>query len=514
MKLLLAGPGTGKTTKVKSIIDVGFSSSQNILVLSFTNATVTDLRSSFRDYSNVSCYTLHSYALKINHLRNFYVLSSRDEEKIIRSHSKKMAITFDEFCSLIHCITFKNMVAECSSFIRDNSEYAKENIGQIDLLIVDEFQDFNQGERNLVYSISEYADETILLGDDDQSIYGFKDADPEGIISAYNDSSIERLSHENICYRCPDDIVFYSTQLIIRNKNRIRKPWMKSGNSGDIIFHQEMSREKTNDYIINILKKIPENETRLILSPVSFYLPQLLEKLENNEIKYENFWTSPIDPETQEKLWWLKAIYTKNKLIHILFLAKNYKLLNRKKYISILRDAFQKGLTEENIFQQFKDEKILISPFVDYLLEQPKISDFLQNHMEYQNLLDQETEEEMISAIPKLATILFPNPEFSNDAVNLMSIYKSKGLQAQHVIITDINEGVLPNDTSGIDTIESQRRLLFVGMTRTQKTLYLISTVKWEGKYVHKVDKSKFEYKFWEKSYYSKTSRFIDEMRK
>lgn len=512
MKILLAEPGTGKTKRVRSIIDESFSSSQNILVLSFTNATVTDLRSDFINYSNVYCYTLHSYALKINHLRDHYVLGNRFEEKIIDSHSKKLGIEFDDLCSLIRCITFNDMVTKCNAFIKVNTEYAKENIGQLDLLIVDEFQDFNEVERNFVYLISDFADETIFLGDDDQSIYGFKDADPEGIISLYNHDIIERISHENICYRCPDEIVDYCTKLISRNKRRVNKPWVKSGKSGGIIFHQEMSREGSTNYIIDIISKIPENETILILSPVGFYVPQLREKLDNNDIKYEDFWAPLIDFETQVKLWWLKAIFTKNKLIHIMFLAKKYNLLNRRTYIKILREAFHQGFPEEIIFKQIKDRNFFPSPFSDYLIERPNIRDFLSNHTEYQYLLEHLTEDEMLAAIPELATNLFPKPVFSHDAVNLMSIHKSKGLQAHHVIITDVNEGVIPNEAYGINTIEAQRRLLFVGMTRAEKTLYIISTVKWEGKYVHKVDKSQFQYRYKEKLYYSKSSRFIEEI--
>ena len=71
MKILLASPGTGKTTKVKDLVRNDYSGSE-ILVLSFTNATVNDLKSSLADIKNVSCYTLHSYALRINHTEAFF----------------------------------------------------------------------------------------------------------------------------------------------------------------------------------------------------------------------------------------------------------------------------------------------------------------------------------------------------------------------------------------------------------------------------------------------------------
>jgi superfamily I DNA/RNA helicase len=64
MKILLAGPGTGKTTKIKQIIVDEFPNAEKIKVISFTNATVNDLAESFSQNQSVSCSTLHSFALK------------------------------------------------------------------------------------------------------------------------------------------------------------------------------------------------------------------------------------------------------------------------------------------------------------------------------------------------------------------------------------------------------------------------------------------------------------------
>ena len=136
---------------------------------------------SFKDYKNVDCSTLHSYALRINHLNKLQILGD-EEIKIIEKLSSKLEIEFDTLCNLFDCITFDRMIKSSNEFIKNNPVYAKDKIGELDLLIVDEFQDFNPDEQNLVHIISQYATETMILGDDDQSIYSFKDADPDGII--------------------------------------------------------------------------------------------------------------------------------------------------------------------------------------------------------------------------------------------------------------------------------------------------------------------------------------------
>jgi len=216
VKILLAGPGTGKTTRVKGIVESEFAKAQRILVLSFTNATVGDLTASFTDVPEVDCYTLHSYALKINHLRDYHVLDSSHEVSCLESLSKSLSVDFRFLCRQLQCITFDAMISECLKFLRHNPAYGREQIGKLDLLVVDEYQDFNPVERDLIEAISAYADDTIVLGDDDQSIYGFKDADPSGIIQLYERADVEKLAHENLCHRCPDAVVDCATRLIAR----------------------------------------------------------------------------------------------------------------------------------------------------------------------------------------------------------------------------------------------------------------------------------------------------------
>lgn len=185
MEILLAAPGTGKTTKTKAIIDERFKDASNILILSFTNATVNDLNNSFERYNNVHCYTLHKYALLINHLPEHHILSKL-EITYLEKFSEKLNVNFNVLCETLRCMTFDMMISGSITFIRSNPIYAESRIGHIDLLIVDEFQDFNETERSLLALLFEYASDVIILGDDDQSIYGFKNADPEALIGIYH----------------------------------------------------------------------------------------------------------------------------------------------------------------------------------------------------------------------------------------------------------------------------------------------------------------------------------------
>lgn len=515
MEILLAGPGTGKTTKVKSLIRENYSETDNILVLSFTNATVNDLNESFKGMKNVKCFTLHSYSLKINHLPMLHVLDDIYETPIIKFYADRLGITLTDLCYFLECITFEDMIIKCVEFLQNNPAYASEKIGSISLLIIDEFQDFNEKERELVSIISTYANRTLILGDDDQSIYQFKDADPLGIINLYNDSNVIKLNHHNICHRCPDCILDGCLNLISRNKNRIIKEWFKSGKDGDLIVRQFLTQDNTFRYILDTilsLRAADSNGTFLILSPVRFYIEELIEILSVNNLSYINFWTSTISKEDIIKVWWLKAIYGNKKLLFILLLSKEYGLFNKPKFRKLINDTFRSSFNSVELFNNIISLNYFPSA-LSQLFNSTNIDEFFTLYPDFIRFKEFIDEENLSESIDELERKIRPVIQFDKQSINLMSVHKSKGLQADYVFIYGLNEGVLPNEIKGLDTMEAQRRLLFVGMTRALKKLFLLSSVEWDGKYINKVDRNQFKYNYKKKKYYGRASRFLSELR-
>jgi DNA helicase II / ATP-dependent DNA helicase PcrA len=513
MRILLAGPGTGKTTRIKQLIQHDFPSASRVLVLSFTNATVNVLSNAFSEWPNVNCYTLHKYALKINHLTDVYILDSQ-EQAVIEKFCGDLRTDSTFLYGLLKCISFNGMIAECLRFLRSNETYAQETIGDLDLLIVDEYQDFNQQESDLVQVLSNYARDTIILGDDDQSIYGFKDADPDGIISLYRDEHVSKIEHENKCYRCPDEVVDCASHLIDKNRNRIRKPWHKTGKPGEVVFRQILTPAKTNEFILSEIQTIRSKrpaDSILVLSPVGFHVPHLTSLLESNGIDYVNFWDTQIDQEVLTLIWIIRTILTSRKLLNLVLLASKLPSPKKIKFkenlaVAIVRDFDQQDFIRSN--------SALFGPIIaDNIEVPPELTTFAKQHPEYEQLLQKINPQRIEASAETLLRIEKPQKEFSAERVNLMSIHKSKGLQADVVFVTSLVDGVLPNATSGIDTIEAQRRLLFVGLTRSMHRLYVLSSVQWDGADVHRVDKAQFKYFYKTKKYNARTSKFVDEMK-
>lgn len=518
MKILLAGPGTGKTTRVKSIIAEDYPRAEKIKVISFTNATVKDLLESFNQNPNVSCSTLHSFALKLNHLPELHIIDNKIENKIILSLSKKLEIDFATVCEFIKCITFDGMISSCVSFIKANPAYAEDKIGNLDLLLVDEFQDFNPDEQQLVMLTSNMATETIILGDDDQSIYGFKDADPDGIISLYNDEKVEKIKHENICYRCPDEVVDYCVKLLKRNKKRVEKDWIKSKKDGRIFFKQLLTQSQCDDYNLEIIKVIKGKQADasiLVLSPLGVVVETLKAKLTEEGIAINDCWNEDWDKELLSKIWWMNAIFGANKLPYIIFLLKHYGHLAKPKVIALLKTSFQAGYREIDLIKALIDLKYLPEDLSSFILTQPSISDFFTSLNEFEVLKEHIDENNIFESVSDLTRKLKVKKEFEKGGINFMSIHKSKGLQADYVIINGLVSGILPNETRGLDTIEAQRRLLFVGMTRALKELYMVSTVEWQGKDLRSnmADMGEFKFNKYKRKYTGKTSKFIEEIK-
>lgn len=128
MNVLLAGPGTGKTTNIKKIIETHGNGSR-FLILSFTNATVNDLLVNLKDFSvtTKNCMTLHKFTLLFNPDNSRHILLP-SEEKILKtiSKSKHVGIELSNLYRFLKCTTFNEIILRFISYAKSNPLYLKE----------------------------------------------------------------------------------------------------------------------------------------------------------------------------------------------------------------------------------------------------------------------------------------------------------------------------------------------------------------------------------------------------
>lgn len=225
----IAGPGTGKSYTFKRIVDSEEYRGKKILILSFINKLVDDLKLDFKDFTNVTVLTLHAFAKQklpnidlepdldkiisedycflenkqVDFAEKFYENHLDQEESIFYKNRKGYYKYENELYSFNSAIYALNKYFE---------KYEDKIPTEYDLVLIDEFQDFNKLECELIRILNTKS-KVIVVGDDDQSLYAFKKARPEHIRDLYNAEHCESFSLD-YCRRCTRVIVIAVNQLI------------------------------------------------------------------------------------------------------------------------------------------------------------------------------------------------------------------------------------------------------------------------------------------------------------
>ncbi|MDD5638576.1 MAG: AAA family ATPase [Candidatus Pacebacteria bacterium] len=219
-KVIVSGPGTGKSFLFQMICEgIRENEGNKILVLSFINELVDDLARDLYKYKTAEVRTLHSFALSQfpKETNKFFLnIESIIEEdyKIINGKEIKFKKTL---CNLINdpdALDFYSKRRKYYGFFGPNcSVYAlvkqfennKDKIPEYSQILIDEFQDFNKLEATLIKLLAEKSP-VLIVGDDDQSLYAFKYANPDEI--RLMNKLQEYTSFElPFCRRCPEVII-------------------------------------------------------------------------------------------------------------------------------------------------------------------------------------------------------------------------------------------------------------------------------------------------------------------
>ena len=280
---LVAGPGTGKSRTIeKRVADLltNGATPGNVYVISFTRATCAELSERIRAYcSSLPCAnavtqvrvsTMHSLALRI--LRRANLLTSYPSTPIMLDDWEQTNVYDREFASSLGCTPSRaaeirlahdaqwqtlnpqcvnqaqitpvevqgfnafhsartnlyccvlpgEVIYKCVDAIQQGALQATQ-LPQINHLIVDEFQDLNACDQEFVRLLSTKNTVLFVAGDDDQSIYSFRHANPDGIVqfqTAYPVSATHVLMD---CFRCTPAVLVPASRLITYNLNRVAK---------------------------------------------------------------------------------------------------------------------------------------------------------------------------------------------------------------------------------------------------------------------------------------------------
>lgn len=588
--LILAGAGSGKTTvlvnRVEHIISSRLATPWQVLAITFTNKAAGELRerlvSAIGDEANdIWAYTFHSccsrilrrFGERIGYTNHFTIYDTDDSRRVMKqcqkqlgiedklinhksilaeiSRAKDSLISPDEYKQTSQNDFRKSKIAECyemyqkelkksdamdfDDIIFNTVKLLEENEDVRDLyqtqfkyVMVDEYQDTNHAQYVLTSLLADKYKNICVVGDDDQSIYRFRGATIENILSFenhYKGAKVIRLE-EN--YRSTQNILDGANAVISHNKNRKGKTLFTRSGSGDkIVYKTVMSESEESQYIIDEIIKNVDNgmkysdhailyrmnaqsrnlEVMLTKSGISHRIIGGHRFFDRKEIKdivsYLAVINNPSDNVRIQRIINVpKRAIGDTMFANVLEIAAGLGMSAFE--VCERADEFQKtsrsasklmGFTKMiREFQECIEDGMGLNDLLQEVLEKTKYLDFLHE--------DIETYDDRVNNIKELSSMFIKYEEESEDAnlsefledvalisdidsynededaVVLMTLHSAKGLEFPVVFIPGMEEGIFPGNQSMFseEDLEEERRLAYVGITRAKKKLYLISS--------------------------------------
>ncbi|RXK13368.1 ATP-dependent DNA helicase [Halarcobacter mediterraneus] len=574
--LILAGAGSGKTktitTRLAYLISIGIDPS-SILTLTFTNKAATEMRE--RAYSMIDTSivntppllcTFHKFGLlflkfhmsELDRRNNFIIIDTDDKKRILKNIDKEITTSllvgeiskykntlispseakqsaqlkiyqqiadvyekYEAYLLKNNLVDFDDLLLLPYKILEKNENLAEQISQKYQYVMVDEYQDTNELQYKLLKKLCTTHNNLCVVGDDDQSIYGWRGATIKNILNFadyFKGTKVVKLE-EN--YRSTNTILNHANQLIEHNRDRLGKKLIGTRKEGDKIKVYESSdeNEETRKIIDDINKLLAQGESAKDMA-ILFRVNALSRSLEEGfnkaglnyrliggmkfyeraEIKdliaYFRILTNTTDnfsfkrivnkpkrgigKTTIEKLD-AKSIETKKPIFSLIeelepddlakivgkknsrtlkvFMASIMDLKeildeSKMKFLDMFEETFDYRASYDNVPDGF-DRQANVDEFYGYIRDF-----FIQNpHLDLDDFLNEIALESEQS-------------ELTEQAVSMMSIHSSKGLEYKHLFIIGLEEGFFPIIGDGSD-IEEERRLGYVAITRAMDNLTL-----------------------------------------
>jgi superfamily I DNA/RNA helicase len=526
-KIIVAGPGTGKTYTFKRILDK--LGPGNYLVLSFIRKLVDDLAKELGDAAEVK--TFHAFCKRILHETQGKVDIYPSLSEVIQKDAELLDHDYSDFET-----KFRNLEEEAPeiAFYLERGDYyeylsfddsvyrlyqsLKEDhsiVDDYDQIIVDEYQDFNKLEVEFLKEL-ENNGPILVAGDDDQAIYGARSSSPDFLREKYNSGEYE-IFELPYCSRCPEVIVNSVNAFIakiIENdglEDRLEKSYLPytEGNNA-------LNRLYPNIKIITVpvistiakyidlqIRKIPtadvieSNNTgssypTVLIIGQRHYLSELQKKLVDRYPQIE------FDTKSQDD---------NSKIldgIKILIKDENSNLGWRILTGELLSGiALKKAVIESRVLTPFRE--LLEEDFKQSILDAIVLINAAQQEAREFTRAEKRTLRENFSDAAELIIKYFspfveeePIEQDPEEPTILLRTFEgSKGLSGGHVFIVGANDGSMPK-IEGTEIPDIECCKFIVALTRTRKQCHIISN-RWlnspvddDGKFLDRFDKSTF----------------------
>jgi len=573
--LILAGAGSGKTTTIVSrlaylIEGLGIPAS-NTLTLTFTNKAAKEMRERASNMMENLAYppllcTFHKFGLLflkfnihlLNRQNNFVVIDTDDKKRIIKKinseiptpliaseisryknsllspddaykqaelfNYQQIAKVYEEYEAYLlenNLVDFDDLISLTYKLLEQNPDLAEKTSAKYQYIMVDEYQDTNELQLKLLQKLCHSHSNLCVVGDDDQSIYGWRGAHIRNIMEFHEDFLGTKVFKLEENYRSREPILKVANSLIEHNRSRLGKELKATRGAGDdvTILNSIDENEEARKIALNISKLQDSGvsaDNIAVLYRVNVLSRSIEEGLNRAGINYKlvgglRFYDRA---EVKDLISYIRIITN----VHDDFSFK--RIVNKPKRglgkasvdkielaalaneTSIFEFIKQKSLAEleaivrkknAGTLKQFiKDiEKVAkvatesTYEFIDVLEDTFHLKDIYKGHQDESDKVQNMDEfyalfRDFIKKSPDASLDEFLNEltlqseqdQVEGESIYMMSIHASKGLEFDHIFIIGMEEGFLPLVGDGSD-LEEERRLGYVSFTRAKDTLTL-----------------------------------------
>ncbi|MBY0088087.1 UvrD-helicase domain-containing protein [Brevibacillus brevis] len=418
---------------------------------------------------------------------------------------------------------FDDMLIGCYEMLRDDSSLLRRYQERITYVMVDEFQDINRIQYETVKLLAAPQNNLCVIGDDDQSIYGFRGSDPQYILGFTKDFPQASTFTLEVNYRSHSSIVSLGYSLIGHNRER----WAKECQSfhreeGDTyLFEPEDEEEQASRIVDEIIHRREQgailgecailyrtNESarpileRLSEAGIPFHYTQEEDSFYQRQtvrwsLNYLRLALNPDDTDALKEI--LSTLYISAEMWNAL---RSQAIIEDKPILHVLPHLTQLKPYQRKHMQQINEiltacKDVPPAKALELIYEDGKLRDYLKKRAKDREDGRERWSDELqqiLAASKRHATIsdflayidqmarqekewrtMRPLPD---EAVHVLSIHRAKGLEYDHVFLPDLVEGALPHEytldelrkgSSG--ALEEERRLLYVAITRARHSL-------------------------------------------
>lgn len=574
--MVLAPPGSGKTLivteRIRYLIEESGVRPDQILVITFTRYAAREMKERFERLTAGKNYpvtfgTFHSifygilkcaYGIGANNLmseKESSVLLQEvldqidiestpeveDEEELVREllrevgmvknglchlkdfHSKYL--TQDEFAEVFRSyehqkkelkkFDFDDMLVQCYALFRKKPEILQGWQKRFQYILIDEFQDINRVQYEVIRMLAAPRYNLFVVGDDDQSIYGFRGAKPELMLYMKQEFPSLRTISLTVNYRSTEFITGAAARVILHNDTRFYKRVQSFRGRGQNVHVQEVLDEQEEaQYVTEEIQKKLDQGIKpgeiAVLFRAAVQARMISEILSEHRIPFEmrdyvtNFYRHFIVKDMMAYLQLAAGKRDRSLFLTICnrplrYLARN-SMENRQVNFEDLRKFYCDKDWMLDIIDQFDvDVRMMknMAPYaaIQYIRKKIGYDDFLKEYAEkhqisWKQLMDVMAELEERSKnfksydeweihIAKYTQELEEQQAKARkikgereNKVQLMTIHSAKGLEFEDVFVIHANEGEIPHQKAEKkDEIEEERRLFYVALTRAKNNL-------------------------------------------